>query len=121
MLQSTYFLSVPVPIWIFLNISAPTAELLQFCFFCSILLQFYFLKASYSPFIIHSIISLYSMQLLVLSFIAIRHIDIRPFLQHIAAALNCDPRSPNACFSFKHALMCEFYSSVVCLIVENID
>lgn len=34
------------------------------------------------------------MQLLVLFFIAICHIDIRPLFQHIVAALNCDPRSP---------------------------
>lgn len=69
----------------------------------------------------YTIISSYSMQFLVLSFIAICHIDIRPFLQHIVAALNWGPRSPNACLSFKHALMSEFYSSVICLIIENID
>lgn len=120
--QSIYFKSIsgPVSIWIFLNI-APTAELLQFCFFCSILLQFYFFKASYFPFIIYTIISPHSMQFLVLSFIAIHRIDIRSFLQHVTAAVNSDPRSPNACFSFTHPLMPEFNTSVLCLIIENIE
>lgn len=71
---------------------------------------------TYSPFIIYTFMSPYSMQFLVLSFLAVRPIGIRPFLQHIVA-LNWDPKSPNSCFSFKHALMPEFLvlSSVLLL------
>lgn len=61
------------------------------------------------------------MQFFVFSFTEIHLIDIRPFLQRVEAALNSDPRLQNLCFSLKHAVMLQFYSSVICIIIENID
>ena len=61
------------------------------------------------------------MQFFVFSDTEIHLIDIIAFLQHVEASLNSEPRPQIVCFSFKHSVMHEFYSSAICIIIETTD